>query len=116
MMALPAATAVTSPDGLTVAAALFEVVQVRSVTAPPVTFTTAFSCAVVPAMRAAGGDVRVTERTAGLGSTVTFVLPLLVLSKVEVAVIVVVPTVRPVTFPSVATVAIAGLEEVHVTA
>src|SRR5512139_2626689 len=97
MVAFPAATAVTSPVGLTVAAAAFEVDQVTPVPAPPTTATVAVSCAVVPAMSAVGGLGIVTERTAGRGFTVSVTFPVFVASNDDVAVIVAVPAATPVT-------------------
>jgi len=67
-------------------------------------------------MSAAGGVVIVTDCTAGAGFTVTVVLPLLVASKSDVAVIVADPAAIAVTSPAGDTVAIAVLEEDQLTA
>lgn len=115
MLTLPGATAVTSPVPLTVATPAALVLHVTAVDAPPTAVTFAANCAVVPTMMAACGLVTVTELTAGRGFTVRRVLPLLVASNVDVAVIVTCPGATAVTWPVGVTVAIAASADDHVT-
>ena len=61
----PGANAVTRPVEFTDASAGSLLVHVISSEAPPTTFATAFSCAKVPTINAAGAADMVTERTAG---------------------------------------------------
>jgi hypothetical protein len=72
-------------------------VQVTAVDAPPTAVTVAVSGSVWPSISAGVAGVMATAVTAGGGLTVTEAVPLLVPSKVEVAVIVTVPGVTPCT-------------------
>ena len=68
---------------------------------------------VVIAMIALSGPATAMELIAGFGFTVTAVVPFFVASKVEVAVIVAVPTATAVTLPVPETDAIVGAEEIR---
>ena len=112
-VAVPTATPVTTPDGLTVAIDGFRLAQttVRSgIGAPPASRGVATSVCVVPCSSDSVAGRIVTEAT-GM-RTVTLALPT---RPSAVADTVVVPSPKPVTTPVALTVAIAGLAELHVT-
>lgn len=115
MLAVPTATPLIVPEVLTETIDGSDDVQVTAVDAPPTAVTVAVSGRVCPTFTAGAEGVMATAVTAGGGFTVTVVFPLFVPSKVEVAVMVALPTATPCTNPDVETVAIAGFELPHVT-
>jgi hypothetical protein len=115
IVAVPGATAVTSPEGLTVATAGALLDQVTVVAAPPTAVTVAASCDVVPTMSAASGEVTATDCTAGAGVTVSAADPALDASKVDVAEMLTDPGATAVTTPAGDTVATLALEVAQVT-
>jgi hypothetical protein len=117
IVALPTATAVTTPAVETVATLALELVQATEVAAPPAAITVAVSARVSPTTRVAVPGVTATEVTDGGGGvTVTDTDAALVGSPTEVAVILAVPVATPVTTPEVLTLAMVGADEVQVTA
>lgn len=115
IVALPGATAVTTPALDTVAAAgLFELqATVRPErTFPLPSLTTTISGAVCPTVRLLLGGATVTVAT---GTALTFTVAVVDLPSL-VAVIVVLPAVRPLTTPLADTVADAGLLDDQLTA
>src|SRR2546425_305862 len=114
IVAEPAATPVTNPLPVTVAAAglLDAQVTTRPVSAAPLaSFGVAVSCTVCPLCRFAVAGLTVTDATGPL-VTVTAAVPLL---PSLVAVMVAEPAPAPVTNPLPLTVAAAGLLDAHVT-
>ncbi len=114
IVALPGATAVTTPDDDTVATLVFELVQVivRPVMArPEASFGVAVAVVVCPTSSDASPTLAVTDATVA-PLTVTLTDPLF---PSLVAVIVADPVVTPVTSPDDETVATLVFELVHVT-
>jgi hypothetical protein len=116
MFAVPTATPLIVPEVLTETIDGSDEVHVTAVDAPPTAVTVAVSGRVCPTFTAGVAGVMATAVTAGAGFTVTVVVPLFVPSKVEVAVMLALPTVTPCTSPLVETVATAGVALLHVTA
>ena len=116
IVAEPAATPVTMPVELTVAAAALLVDQVTVcpvITFPCASLTVAVRVAVAPTFIVAVGGVTVTVVTTGAGDvTVTLAVPVF---PAHVAVIVAEPAAIPVTKPLELTVATFALLVVHVT-
>jgi hypothetical protein len=113
MLALPTLTAVTSPELLTVATAVFELVHVivRPVsTFPLASFNTAVACVVCPAVTLVVPNDTVTDAT-GATVTVTIACPV---TPSLVATIFAVPAPTAVTSPELLTLATAVFELVHV--
>jgi hypothetical protein len=119
MVADPAATPLTKPASLTVAFAIVEELQVtRSVTSQVLAslfVPVAASCCVV--LIGTVGLVGVTAMETGVAHTFALVTVICVeAEKVpECAVTVVGPVALPVTTPAALTVAVSGIEELHVT-
>jgi hypothetical protein len=114
MLALPTLTAVTSPELLTVATAVFELVHVivRPVsTFPLASFNTAVACVVCPTTRLLEPNETVTVAT-GASITVTLAWPV---TPSLVATMFALPAPIAVTYPEDETVATAEFELVQVT-
>lgn len=116
MVAVPAATPVTLPEDVTVAAAEFEDDQFTPELNVPVPVTWALHCALAPLFIEEGEQVTITAVIVEDAVTVTLAEPDLVVSSVDVAVIVAVPVETPVTLPEELIVAAPVLEDAQVTA
>jgi hypothetical protein len=114
IVAVPAATAVTSPLALTVALVASDVAHVTArpeSVLPLASSVVAVSCCVLPTPRVAAAGVTVTLATGG-GDTVMVEVPVFVSL---VAVIVALPVATAVTSPLALTVALVASDVAHVT-